>query len=154
MRKVEALLAEYAACHEHPVNKIIHLVYVPVIVFSTLGLFWSLPVPWRLHELINWATVLPAILMPYYLALSVRLTIGLIVFVVICVSILYLMEQSAGAAVVLEVSVGLFIIAWIAQFIGHRIEGKAPSFVRDIQFLLIGPAWIVYIIYRRIGLRY
>ena len=34
------------------------------------------------------------------------------------------------------------MIAWIGQFIGHKIEGAKPSFFEDLQFLLIGPAWV------------
>ena len=53
-----------------------------------------------------------------------------------------------------KVSLIIFIIAWIGQFIGHKIEGKKPSFFQDIQFLLIGPAWLIGFIYRRFNIRY
>ena len=51
-------------------------------------------------------------------------------------------------------SVIIFVIAWIGQFIGHKIEGKKPSFIEDLQFLLIGPAWLLSFIYKKIGIKY
>ena len=42
----------------------------------------------------------------------------------------------------------VFVLAWIGQFIGHLIEGKRPSFFKDLQFLLIGPAWLMAFVYR------
>jgi len=52
------------------------------------------------------------------------------------------------------VSLGIFVIAWIGQFIGHKIEGKKPSFLEDLQFLLIGPAWLLHFIYKKLGIVY
>ena len=54
----------------------------------------------------------------------------------------------------LEISLSLFLIAWIGQFIGHKIEGAKPSFFDDIKFLLIGPAWLIAFIYQKIGIKY
>ena len=48
----------------------------------------------------------------------------------------------------------IFIIAWVGQFIGHKIEGQKPSFFEDIQFLLIGPAWIISFIYKKMGINF
>jgi uncharacterized membrane protein YGL010W len=47
-----------------------------------------------------------------------------------------------------------FVLAWIGQFIGHKIEGKKPSFFKDVAFLLIGPAWLMSFIYKKLGQRY
>lgn len=38
----------------------------------------------------------------------------------------------------------IFVVAWIAQFYGHHVEGKKPSFFADLQFLMIGPLWLLY----------
>jgi uncharacterized membrane protein YGL010W len=48
----------------------------------------------------------------------------------------------------------LFVLAWIGQFVGHKIEGKKPSFFQDVVFLLIGPAWLLHFIYKKAGQRY
>ena len=52
------------------------------------------------------------------------------------------------------IGIAVFVGAWIGQFIGHKIEGKKPSFFKDVQFLLIGPAWLMAFIYRRAGWEY
>ena len=49
-------------------------------------------------------------------------------------------------------AIGVFVVAWIAQFVGHKVEGKRPSFLTDLAYLLIGPAWIVAKIMRRVGI--
>ena len=48
----------------------------------------------------------------------------------------------------------IFVVAWIGQFVGHAVEGRRPSFFKDLQFLLIGPLWLLSFAYRRLGLRY
>jgi uncharacterized membrane protein YGL010W len=52
------------------------------------------------------------------------------------------------------ISLIIFFVAWIGQFYGHKVEGKKPSFLKDIQFLLIGPAWLMHFIYKRLGIPY
>ena len=54
----------------------------------------------------------------------------------------------------LHVAVAVFVLAWIGQFIGHAIEGRKPSFFEDVKFLLVGPAWLLHLAYRRAGIRY
>ena len=53
-----------------------------------------------------------------------------------------------------KVAFGIFVIAWIGQFIGHKIEGKKPSFLEDLQFLMVGPAWLLSFIYKKVGIKY
>jgi uncharacterized membrane protein YGL010W len=48
----------------------------------------------------------------------------------------------------------IFVVAWIGQFIGHKIEGKKPSFLQDVQYLLIGPAWLLHFIFKKVGIGY
>ncbi len=55
-------------------------------------------------------------------------------------------------AMVLPLSVAIFVLAWIGQFIGHKIEGKKPSFLDDLRFLLIGPLFVLSFLYRRLNL--
>ena len=57
-------------------------------------------------------------------------------------------------SIVVFLSLMIFIVAWIGQFIGHKIEGKKPSFFQDLQFLLIGPAWLLSFIYDKLGIKY
>ena len=52
------------------------------------------------------------------------------------------------------VFLSVFVLSWIFQFIGHKIEGKKPSFLKDLQFLLVGPAWLLHFILKKLGIRY
>ena len=54
----------------------------------------------------------------------------------------------------LAIYIAIFVGAWIGQFIGHKIEGQKPSFFEDLQFLLIGPAWLLSFIYNKMGIKY
>jgi uncharacterized membrane protein YGL010W len=55
---------------------------------------------------------------------------------------------------VLPLSIAIFVVAWIGQFIGHKIEGKKPSFFDDLRFLLIGPLFVLGFLYRRLNVAY
>ncbi len=151
MNTADQLLDHYGTSHKNPVNKLIHWVCIPAIVISLLGLLMSIPMPWGASH-INAASVLLAFSMVYYLRISARLALGMLVAG-------GAMYGFAGALTALPIplwvtSLGIFVAAWIAQFIGHEIEGKKPSFLEDVQFLLIGPLWLLGFIYRRAGISY
>jgi len=152
MRNVNALLNEYGESHQDSINKKIHWVCVPAIMFSLLGILWSLPFPVKISPLINWATVLITLSIIYYFFLSWKLAIGMLFSSLLMILILQWMD---GFSVPLwQIAIAIFIVAWIGQFVGHHIEGKRPSFFRDIQFLLIGPVWLLADVYKKIHLSY
>jgi len=152
MRNVNTLLNEYSESHQNRINKKIHWVCVPAIMFSLLGILWSLPFPTKISPLINWATILITLSIIYYFFLSWKLAIGMFFSSLFMILILQWMD---GFTVPLwQFAVAIFIMAWIGQFVGHHIEGKRPSFLRDIQFLLIGPVWLLVDIYRKFHLRF
>ena len=151
MRAVEDLLAEYNASHGNRINKILHWICVPLIVMSLLGLLWSVKIP-VLPVPLNGAVLLIVLAMFYYLVLSPRLALGILLFTGLVLAVLYYIEQSVGSLWL--VSVIVFVVAWTGQFIGHHVEGKRPSFFKDIQFLLIGPLWLLSFIYRRLNIHY
>jgi uncharacterized membrane protein YGL010W len=155
MRTVEDWLFEYGTSHEHPVNKVLHWICVPPIVFSVLGLLWSLPVPAALRQLsplLNWATLVMLAGVAYYALLSPRLALGMLPLLAL---VALLLERLAARATPLWLTcLVIFVIAWIGQFAGHAVEGRRPSFFKDVQFLLIGPLWLLSFVYRRFGLRY
>jgi uncharacterized membrane protein YGL010W len=159
MRKVDLLLSEYGISHQHPTNKAIHWICVPAIFFSIVGLIYSIP-PGPLEELAfllgkfaNWATVVLAIVLFYYAFLSPPLALGMFFFSALCLAVASLVDLLSPVPLWM-VSLAIFIIAWILQFYGHKIEGKKPSFLKDVQFLLIGPAWLMHFIYKRYGFAY
>jgi uncharacterized membrane protein YGL010W len=141
-RTIDLLLAQYATSHLHPANELIHCVCVPVIMFSLLGLLWAIH-PVAALAASAWA-------LWYYFHLSRPFALGMLAMTFLMLVILAIMPTFT----VLPVSIALFVVAWIGQFIGHKIEGKKPSFFDDLRFLLIGPLFILRILYRRLGVAY
>lgn len=150
MRSADSWFAEYGESHRNPTNKQIHWVCVPLILWSVIALIWSIPspVPW-----LNWAVVAAVAVQCFYIALSPRLSIGIGLFMLASLLLCWLLENVLAMPLWL-LAVAVFIGAWIGQFIGHQIEGKKPSFFKDLVFLLIGPAWLMGFVYRRFGLDY
>ena len=155
MRSVEQWLQEYGESHRDPTNKALHWICVPVIVVSLIGLLWSLPVPdtWRnISPLLNWGSMFLAVAVVYYLVMSWSLALGMALFVgLVMLSIVGLQNLPWP---LWSVCLALFVIAWVGQFIGHHVEGRRPSFFKDIQFLLIGPLWLLSFIYRKLRIPY
>ena len=128
-RSLEQWLTEYAISHQNLVNKKIHWLCVPAIFVSILGMGMSLSV---------WFTlVLSALVLLFYMQLSTPLFLAMGMFILLCLSVM------AVLPIGFKVWAAVFIVAWIGQFVGHKIEGKKPSFFEDLQFLLIGPAWVI-----------
>lgn len=155
MRTVNQWLGEYGESHRDPTNKLLHWICVPVIVVSLVGMLWSLPVPAAFGDvspLLNWGTILLAAGVLYYFAMSWSLALGMVLFVGgVILAILGLQQLPWSLWVVCLI---LFAVAWIGQFIGHHYEGRKPSFFKDVQFLMIGPLWLLSFIYRQLGIRY
>jgi uncharacterized membrane protein YGL010W len=156
MQKIDWLLNKYGESHQNATNKLIHWVCVPTIVFSLFGLLYAIPFPFAERSLlINWATFLYVITLLYYFRMSMTMFLGMAAVcgaMVVGVNAIY---HNVGDAVTLaKISFGIFAMAWVGQFIGHKIEGKKPSFLEDIQFLLVGPAWLLHFIYKKAGIRY
>ncbi|TFW35810.1 Mpo1 family 2-hydroxy fatty acid dioxygenase [Massilia horti] len=141
-RSIHVLLTRYAESHRHPTNEWIHIVCVPVIVFTLLGILWSL------HPLA--ALAASGLALAYYWRLSRPFAFGMLAMSAVMLALLALMPPLT----VLPVSLAIFVVAWIGQFIGHQIEGKKPSFMEDLRFLLIGPLFVLGFLYRRLRLAY
>lgn len=159
MRKIDQLLEEYGESHQNDTNKLIHWVCVPAIFFSVVGLIFSIPSTLLSEHLsflsyfANWATIALLIILMYYISLSVPLSLGMLFFSALCLALANFLTI-AFPGKLWAISIGIFVIAWIVQFVGHKIEGKKPSFLKDLQFLLIGPAWLMHFIYKKIGIVY
>ena len=131
------LLDEYAQSHQNRSNKIIHYFCVPIIFWTITAMLWVVKIP----AVENLAIVITVLISLYYLSKDIKIAIQMIVFSILCLLLNAFLEKQGLP--LLTLSVALFVVAWIFQFIGHKIEGKKPSFFKDLQFLLIGPAWIV-----------
>lgn len=159
MRKIDSLFEEYGASHLNSTNKLIHWFCVPAIFFSIVGLAFSLqkdPLPELLPFLgnfANWATVLIAVVLIYYLMLSFPLTLGMLFFSSLCLALANFIDLVFPGKLWI-ISLVIFLISWALQFYGHKIEGKKPTFLRDLQFLLVGPAWLMHFLYKKWGFSY
>lgn len=155
-KTMDWFLKKYGESHQNPTNKIIHWFCVPAIMFSLFGLLYAIPFPVERGLFTNWAAVLFGIALIYYLKLSLPMFIG---FIPIGGAMLFginAIYEAVGNSVssLAMISLGIFVVAWIVQFIGHKIEGAKPSFLEDVQFLMIGPAWLLHFIYKKIGINY
>lgn len=140
-RKVDQLLAHYGESHRHPKNERIHFVAIPLIMLSLLGLLYALH-PWLAYALVLGSMV-------YYARLSTPFLVAMAVLSIVGLALVYAMGEYR-----LTISVAIFVGAWIAQFVGHNIEGKKPSFFEDLQYLLVGPIFVLSKLFLKLGVRW
>ncbi len=154
-------MSEYAESHQTSFNKSVHYICVPLIFFSLIGLLASIPtgtvlsslVPASLQPYAHIGTIVIILGLLYYLRLSVVLFIGMLLF---SAAVLWGIHQIAtiDIAPLWAMMLIIFVLAWIGQFIGHKHEGKKPSFLKDLQFLMIGPAWTMSHLFEALKIKY
>jgi uncharacterized membrane protein YGL010W len=146
---------EYGASHQNRVNKLIHWICVPLITACVIALVWEIPTPSWMQAIpfLNWAVLLLALTLIFYLRLSIPLAIGMFIFCAAVIGVIAFIERTSMVAV-WQWALIVLVVAWIGQFLGHRVEGKKPSFLQDVQFLLIGPVWLLGFLYRKFGIPY
>ena len=140
-RKVDALLAHYGTSHQNPRNELIHYIAIPLIMLSLLGMLFSVH-PWLAYAFIAASLV-------YYARLSMVFFATMLVMSLASVGLLFALGDT-----LLAVSVSIFVGAWVMQFVGHKIEGKKPSFLEDIQYLWVGPLFVLSRLFGKLGLRW
>lgn len=139
MKNLNAWLDEYGESHRNPVNKTIHWICVPVIYFCVFGALYALH-PWA-------ALAGLAVAMAFYISLSISLATGMLALTAAMLGLITVIPH------ILLISAILFVLAWIGQFYGHNVEGKKPSFFKDLLFLLVGPIWLLNFVYLRVGIK-
>lgn len=154
MRSVNDWFGGYSRDHRHPINRAIHWVCVPVILWCVIALLWLIPVPAGFAQQGAWAAPAMFAAFLFYHRLSRNLgwamALALIAFALITASL----HAALGSSGLLWLAAGLFVLAWIGQFVGHVIEGQRPSFLTDLAYLLIGPAWLMGKLMRRARISY
>lgn len=147
MKTAQQWYDEYAVSHQNETNQKIHYICVPAIFFSIVGMIMSIPSGFIQNTLGignpmigNWASIVMVFLLIFYIRLSFTLFLRMLGFGVLTIIGNYYLGQYLPLFIT---SVAIFVAAWIGQFYGHHIEGKKPSFIKDLQFLLIGPAWVL-----------
>ncbi|MHC0017185.1 Mpo1 family 2-hydroxy fatty acid dioxygenase [Acinetobacter pittii] len=127
MKSITEWFDEYSESHQNPTNKQIHWLCVPAILFSIIGI------------IAHFSTLLTALLLVltlvFYARLDLVLAVAMAALLVVMAWLIYTLPVGIGFYI------AIFVIAWVGQFYGHKVEGKKPSFFKDLQFLLIGPIW-------------
>ncbi|MDM0012410.1 DUF962 domain-containing protein [Variovorax sp. J22P168] len=141
-RKVDRLLAHYGESHRHPTNEAIHVFAIPAIMLSLVGLLYALH-PWVAYAFVAASAV-------YYVTLrSPVFLLSMLGSIVLALALVHAMGD-----LVLPICATIFVVAWIFQFIGHKVEGRKPSFFEDIQYLWVGPLFVWSLLFRRLGVRW
>ena len=141
MPAIDEWFTRYGESHHNPVNTALHWVCDPAITWSAIAIAWWLS-PYA-------ALVLCSLALAFYAYLSLPIAFGMLAVVALMVAPLPLLKVNVAMLAGI-----VFVIAWIGQFAGHRVEGRKPSFFDDVKFLLIGPAWLLGFVYRRMHIRY
>jgi uncharacterized membrane protein YGL010W len=141
VRRVDQLLAHYGSSHQHPTNEVIHFVAIPLIMLSLIGLLYAAH-PWAAYVFVLASMI-------YYARLSLMFLITMFTLSFAMLAIVQAMgEQRLGLCI------GIFVVAWIFQFIGHKLEGKKPSFFEDIQYLWVGPLFVLSKLFLKLNIRW
>lgn len=146
--------ARYSQDHQNHTNQTIHWVCVPLIVWSVIALLWTIPVPTTLFRPGIYAAIAMLCALAFYYRHSRAIGLGVLAVFAVMSAVTYLLHGALGSSPLRALAIGVFVVAWIGQFLGHKIEGRRPSFLTDLKYLLIGPAWLVSKSFDRFGIRY
>ncbi|MFM1874824.1 MAG: hypothetical protein RL266_561 [Bacteroidota bacterium] len=155
MSKIDRLLGEYRESHQNETNQLIHNIFVPLIFLSAIGILWDVKLPIALDfmdgESLNVAMVAGLLAFAYYLSISFAVATGILLVTLLGMAACFCYD---GPVSVWLISLVIFVVSWAFQFYGHRIEGKKPSFFKDIEFFLVGPMWVLTKLYNKLGIKY
>ena len=153
MRSMQDWLDSYSADHRNRTNQIAHWVCVPPIVWSVIALLWAIPVPTSILRPGAWAVMVIVLAFYWYWKQSHRLAAALLIAFAVLALITHLLFIELGGARLRDLAITVFVAAWIGQFIGHHYEGRRPSFLTDLSYLLIGPAWLMAKLLHKLGVQ-
>lgn len=147
MKTAKEYFDEYAVSHQNETNQGIHYICVPLIFFSVIGLLMSIPTTFLENIfnasnplLENWAVIVGLVISVFYLRLGFWYFTEMLFVILLCIIANFWLGNFVN---LLYASIIIFVLAWIGQFYGHKIEGAKPSFLKDLEFLLIGPLWVI-----------
>jgi uncharacterized membrane protein YGL010W len=155
-RPIDRWFAHYSADHRNATNQFIHVICVPAILWSVIALLWCIPAPGTWFSAGFWAGAAMLATVLFYYRASRTLGLGMLLMYVVMSLLTRWIHDSFGTSTLIWLAVGVFAVAWIGQFVGHskRFENKRPSFLTDLTYLLIGPAWVLSKLLRKLGIRY
>lgn len=147
MRTADEWFNEYSATHQNSLNQKIHYICVPAIFWSVAALISVIPAPISFPAWLNWTAIVFIPVLGFYLSIGLKYFFMMLIASIATVLSLFALK-SAGVSIG-PVALLIFIVAWIGQFYGHKVEGKKPSFFTDLLFLLIGPLWVIEKAFRK-----
>lgn len=151
-RPIDRWFASYSGDHRNDTNQWVHVFAVPAILWTVIALLWCIP-PGPFKPGI-WAGLAMFGAWLFYYRASRPLGLGMLAVFVVMATLTWWLQRTLGTQALLWLAVAVFVVAWIAQFVGHKFEGRKPSFLTDLVYLLIGPAWVLSKLYRRLGWRW
>jgi uncharacterized membrane protein YGL010W len=151
MRTAEAWFSSYSKDHQHPVNRAIHWVCVPAILWAVVAALWTIPVPGALSPPGVWSWLAMTFAIVFYFRMSRLLGFVMLALFALLFFLTNVLYGALGPRTLLVLAVVVFVLAWVGQFIGHIYEGKRPSFLTDVSYLMVGPAWLMSKLMRRVG---
>ncbi|RYD14130.1 MAG: DUF962 domain-containing protein [Lysobacteraceae bacterium] len=154
MRSITDWFDGYGADHQHPTNRLIHWICVPAILWTVIAALWVVPVSPRFGRPGFWCGLAMVAAFAFYWRLSRPLGAAMLGVFVLFGLVTEGLYRLLGPQSLLWLAIAVFVLAWVGQFLGHRLEGRRPSFLTDLAYLLIGPAWLVAKLLRRAGIAY
>jgi len=155
MRDSDSWLVRYEQSHGELSNPVVYWAAVPMVVVGTVGLLWYLPIPAefvQISPLLNWGSAFLMATTIYYFIISLSLAIGMLPFILGLASLQLWLTASDYPA--LGVSTGLLVAGIVGLGLGRRGAGGLRAVLQDLQLMMIGPAWLLSVIYRRFGIPY
>lgn len=152
MRTVNDWFGNYSKDHRHPTNRVIHWICVPAILWSVIAALWVIPVPAAVGRPGFWAAMAMVASFAFYWRMSKPIGFAMLIVFVALGLLTEWLYRTLGPSDLLWLALAVFVVAWIGQFIGHKIEGARPSFFTDLAYLLIGPAWLAGKLMRRFNI--
>ncbi len=155
-RAIDTWFAHYSGDHRNATNQRIHVIAVPLILWSVIALLWCIPAPGTWFRAGVWAALAMFGAWLFYYRASRAIGFGMLAVLVAMAWLTRWLHDQLGTPGLFKLALGVFVVAWIAQFVGHSklYEGKKPSFLTDLKYLLVGPAWVLSKLYRRLGWRW
>lgn len=153
MSESDNWLVRYEKGHTDLTNPVVYWAAVPMVVVGTTGLLWSLPAPIEFYEispLLNWGSAFLIATTVYYFIISLSIGIGMLPFMLGLAS-LHLWLASSGYPA-FGVSVALLVAGTVGLWLGRRHTGGLARVLQDLQMMMIGPAWLLSVMYRRFGI--
>jgi len=152
MTEIDSWLERYEATHHSLQNPVVYWAAIPMLVLGTVGLLWASSVPQQFFEispLLNWGSAFLMATAIYYFIISLSLAIGMLPFLLGLAAFQLWLTQSQYPP--LGVSLGLLVAGTVGLWLGRGGPGRFRAILQDYQLMMIGPVWLLSVIYKRFG---